>query len=181
MPWQPFQGRLLQISLSEVFVKVGPRDEADWEEGRLASCMCMCIRACTLARAPLVQLAFCLFCSYHVALGGSCSVQRCSGPACERLKASERALLSALEVQQASSRSAGGSEVGGRAAAPTKSATRWGLWSLAAQLGRIVLNRLQLSITNVHLCFQVGGNINSLSPAALVDAVLTHGRRSKSR
>lgn len=79
-----------------------------------------------------------------------------AGPACERLKAAERAELSAREVQQASSKSAsaGGTAAGG-GPPPTKAASRWGLWSLAAQLGRIVLNRLQLRITNVHLCFQV--------------------------
>lgn len=33
VPWHPFTGRLLQIALSDIKIRVGPRDEADWEEG----------------------------------------------------------------------------------------------------------------------------------------------------
>lgn len=33
VPWHPFTGRLLQIALSDVYLRVGPREEADWEEG----------------------------------------------------------------------------------------------------------------------------------------------------
>lgn len=33
VPWHPFTGRLLQIALSDVYLQVGPRKEADWEEG----------------------------------------------------------------------------------------------------------------------------------------------------
>jgi hypothetical protein len=80
------------------------------------------------------------------------------------VQAAERAELSALEVQQQSETD--GTAGGNGATPPTAAkpsgstnssspANRWGLWTLCWQLGRIVLNRLQLTVNNVHLSFQV--------------------------
>ena len=33
VPWHAIRGRLLSISLSEVYLCAAPRSEADWEEG----------------------------------------------------------------------------------------------------------------------------------------------------
>jgi len=59
-------------------------------------------------------------------------------------------------VQQHSKASASGDGDGAASGGGSGGqSNRWGLWALCWQLGRVVLNRLQLSITNVHLCFEV--------------------------
>ena len=101
-------------------------------------------------------------------------------------QAAQRAELSALEVQQQSETdtTAGGNGVtsaslhkpSSSARTSTSSqANRWGLWTLCWQLGRIVLNRLQLTVNDVHLTFRVSRwHVQLL--CSHVDADLPHAR-----
>ena len=82
------------------------------------------------------------------------------GPALRRAQAAKQAQLAAAELAKLGSRvaagggGAGGGGAGGGAAAAAAVA-RGGRWSLVDVIGSFLLNRLQFSVEDVHLSFEV--------------------------
>jgi len=70
-------------------------------------------------------------------------------PAGDRAWAAKQAQLAAAELQALAG--------GGPAPAPDAAASRGVLWSLLQHLFTTLLNRLQLTVRNVHISFEVGG------------------------
>jgi hypothetical protein len=90
------------------------------------------------------------------------------GPALRRAQAAKQAQLAAAELAKLGDRVARGGGGGGgagaqpaaagssaAAAAAAAAAARGGRWSLLDVVGSFLLNRLQFSVENVHLSFQV--------------------------
>jgi hypothetical protein len=110
------------------------------------------------------------------------------GPALRRAQAAKQAQLAAAELAKLGSRVAatgsssggtGGKAVQQAAAAATAAAgsgTSWG-WMIADYVLSFLLNRLQFSVKNVHVYFQVrcrGDACGSLSSHQLVPSYITH-------
>ena len=140
------QGRLLHITLTDVDVKVAPREEADWEEVTVFAVLAplSALQAALVPRTPANMRPGLV----SRVIKSAKIMPPPQGPAGNRAAASEQAQLSSLEAQHLSKSGSSGGGDGGSGSA----SSGWGLWSLAC---RVVLNRLQLTITQVHLCFQV--------------------------
>ena len=76
------------------------------------------------------------------------------GPALRRAQAAKQAQLAAAELAKLGSRvAAEGHKQQEQSASSSKGGTRW---SIVDYITSYLLNRLQLTVTNVHVCFKVG-------------------------
>jgi hypothetical protein len=124
------------VELSDVVLCVSPRDESDWEEGP-ALRRAQAAKQAQLAAAELAKLG-----SRVAATGSGSSSSRGSTAA-----AQANVAAAAAAAATAAAASAGGGGGGG-------SSSSWG-WMIADYVISFLLNRLQVSVKNVHVYFQV--------------------------
>lgn len=146
VPWRALQSRPVVVEMSDVWLCGSPRKEEDWEEDSASQRAQAAKQVLHLLPDGTANDSACLSRAptgngpHHAAF----TTQACSHPACMQAELAARDLM---RLSRPGSR-------GGAGTSTTPEGSGFA-WSFLSHLSALVLNRLQMTISNVHICFQV--------------------------